>query len=152
MPYNPTWNNPYVTTNPYGQAQYQPTVQPTMMYQQPVNGIVKVNGRDSALQYQLPPNSTSPALFDNGGKVFYVVSTDGTGTKTIETFDFSPHEDVQPVTVNGVQFVSRKEFDDFVAKVNAVIGEIGNGPNAAIRYTADAATTEHVDAKADSER
>ena len=122
MPYTPTWNNPYVTSNPYQQSQVTPTVQYPMSYQQPVNGVVKVNGRDSALQYQLPPNSTSPALFDNNGRVFYIVSTDGTGMKTVETFDFSPHVDEQPVQIDGAQFVSRKEFDDFAAKVNAVLG------------------------------
>lgn len=76
QPYQSTWNNPYVTSNPYGASPVMPTVQP---YQQPVNGIIKVNGRDSAAQYQLPPNSMSPALFDRDGKTFYIVSTDGTG-------------------------------------------------------------------------
>ena len=72
MSYNPTWQNPYMQP---AMQQYQPQV----AYQQPTNGIIKVNGRDSAMQYQLPPNSTSPALFDNGGRTFYIVSTDGTG-------------------------------------------------------------------------
>ena len=118
QPYQSTWNNPYVTQNPYQPV--MPTVaQPV---QQPVNGVIKVNGRDSAMQYALPPNSTSPALFDNSGKVFYIVTTDGTGMKTVEAFDFSPHVDEQPVTVNGAEFVSRREFDEFAAKVNAVIG------------------------------
>lgn len=130
MPYNPTWTNPYLPVNSPQSALGQsaiPAMQPQLagawgQYQQPVNGVVKVNGRDSALQYQLPPNSTSPALFDNNGRVFYIVSTDGTGMKTVETFDFSPHVDEQPVQIDGAQFVSRKEFDDFAAKVNAVLG------------------------------
>jgi hypothetical protein len=42
--------------------------------------------------------------------------------KTVEAFDFSPHKDEQPVQIDGAQFVSRKEFDDFAAKVNAVLG------------------------------
>ena len=105
-------------TNPY-------TVMPASrpyQQQQPVNGVIKVNGRDSALQYQLPPNSTSPALFDNNGTCFYIVSTDGTGMKTVECFDFSPHKDESPVQIDGAQFVSRREFDEFAAKVNAVLG------------------------------
>lgn len=132
-PYTPTWNNPYATSNPYGQSQYQPTAQP-MTYQQPVNGVIKVNGRESALQYQLPPNSTSPALFDNNGEVFYIISTDGTGTKTIECFDFSPHVE-QPVKIDGAQFVSRQEFDEFTAKVNAAIGAINNGVHGPVQQT-----------------
>lgn len=131
MPYTPyqsTWQSPYTTTNPYGQSPILPTVQP---YQQPVNGIVKVNGRESAMQYQLPPNSTSPALFDQSGTCFYVVSTDGTGTKSIEVFDFTPHVEEQPVRIDGAQFVSRQEFEDFTAKVNAALGAL-NGSDAAV--------------------
>lgn len=139
QPYQSTWNNPYVTSNPYGASPVMPAVQP---YQQPVNGIVKVNGRDSATQYQLPPNSMSPALFDQNGKTFYIVSTDGTGAKTVEAFDFAPHVD-EPVTIDGAQFVSRKEFDEFAAKVNAVL-EASNGLHA----TVPAVTAQHADVAA----
>ena len=100
-------------------------------YQQPVNGIVKVNGRESALQYQLPPNSTSPALFDQSGTCFYIVSTDGTGMKTVECFDFKEHVEQQPVKIDGAEFVSRTEYDKFVAKVSAALEAI-NGVHAAV--------------------
>lgn len=126
MPYTPyqsTWTNPYMPQ--VQQPQYSPVVPSvTTPYSQPVNGVIKVNGRDSAMQYQLPPNSMSPALFDNNGKVFYIVSTDGTGMKTVEAFDFQPHVDEQPVNIDGAQFVSRKEFEDFTAKVNAALGAL----------------------------
>ena len=115
-PYTPTWNNQYLPQS-VATLPYQPM-------QQSVNGVVKVNGRDSAMQYQLPPNSMSPALFDNNGKVFYIVSTDGTGAKTVEAFDFSPHVEQQPVSIDGAQFVSRQEFEDFTAKVNAALGAL----------------------------
>lgn len=141
QPYQSTWNNPYVTSNPYGASPVMPTMQP---YQQPVNGIVKVNGRDSATQYQLPPNSMSPALFDKDGKTFYIVSTDGTGMKTVEVFDFAPHVD-EPVTIDGAQFVSRHEFDEFAAKVNAVL-EASNGLHATV--PAAAVTAQHADVAA----
>lgn len=136
MPYTPTWNNPYLSS-PYMPQLPTQTVQP---YQQPVNGVVKVNGRDSAMQYQLPPNSMSPALFDKNGKVFYIVSTDGTGMKTVEAFDFTPHVDEHPVQIDGAQFVSRQEFESFTAKVNAALGAL-NGVHEPISTagTADAA-------------
>lgn len=130
QPYQSTWNNPYLTA---GQP-LMPSVQP---YQQPVNGITKVNGRDSAMQYQLPPNSMSPALFDQNGQTFYIVSTDGTGTKTIEAFDFKPHVEERPVTIDGAQFVSREEFDAFAAKVNAVLGA-QNDVHAAVQSSGSA--------------
>lgn len=137
-PYQPTWNNPYMPQLPTYQT---PQVQP---YQQPVNGIVKVNGRDSAMQYQLPPNSTSPALFDQSGTCFYVVTTDGTGTKTVECFDFTPHVEQEPVKIDGAQFVSRQEFEDFTAKVNAALGAL-NGVHDSISTagTADADASTH---------
>lgn len=126
--YQSTWNNPYLAQNPYQPVMPSQTVQP---YQQPVNGVIKVNGRDSAMQYQLPPNSMSPALFDNNGQVFYIVSTDGTGTKSIETFDFTPHVEQKPVQIDGAQFVSKQEYDQFVAKVSAALEAI-NGVHATV--------------------
>ena len=132
QPYNPTWQNPYLPLTNQGQP-VSPMVQP---YQQPVNGVIKVNGRDSAMQYQLPPNSTSPALFDNSGTCFYIVSTDGTGMKTVETFDFTQHVEQQPVKIDGAEFVSRKEFDEFAAKVNTVLGA-NNGVHGPVQGAAD---------------
>lgn len=128
--YQSTWNNPYLpqATAPQGYSVTSPIpgTQP-MVSQQPVNGVIKVNGRDSALQYQLPPNSMSPALFDQNGQTFYIVSTDGAGAKTVEAFDFMPHVEELPIEIDGAQFVSRQEFDEFAAKVNAVIGAQSNG-------------------------
>lgn len=143
QPYQSTWTNPYLPAYNQGQP-VTPMVQP---YQQPVNGVVKVNGRDSAMQYQLPPNSMSPALFDNNGKVFYIVSTDGTGMKTVEAFDFSPHVDEQPIQIDGAQFVSRQEFESFTAKVNAALGAL-NGVHAAVPTAGTENATEGADGTA----
>ena len=140
QPYQSTWQNPYLPAYNQGQP-VTPMVQP---YQQPVNGVVKVNGRDSAMQYQLPPNSMSPALFDNNGKVFYIVSTDGTGMKTVEAFDYCPHVEEQPIQVDGAQFVSRAEFESFTAKVNAALGAL-NG----VHESVSAAGTEDAAQSAD---
>ena len=128
QPYQSTWQNPYLPLTNQGQP-VSPMVQP---YQQPVNGVIKVNGRDSAMQYNLPPNSTSPALFDNTGSCFYIVTTDGTGMKTVECFDFKPHVEQQPVQIDGAQFVSKQEYDQFVAKVSAALEAINNGVHAAV--------------------
>ena len=99
-------------------------------YQQPVNGIVKVNGRESALQYQLPPNSMSPALFDANGRTFYVVSTDGAGAKTVEAFDFHPHVEERPQPALA-GYVGRDEFDALAARVESMMGG-GNALYAAV--------------------
>ena len=139
MPYQSTWQNPYMPQNGY-----TPPLGQSFQYQQPVNGIVKVNGRDSALQYQLPPNSMSPALFDQNGKTFYIVSTDGTGMKTVEAFDFTQHVEQQPVQIDGAQFVSKQEYDQFVAKVSAALEAI-NGVHEPISTAGTASAVQSAD-------
>ena len=136
-PYQPTWNNPYMPQLPTYQA---PQVQP---YQQPVNGTTQVSGPESAMQYgrRMPPNSTSPALFNTNGKVFYIVSTDGAGMPSLETFDFSPHVEEQPIKIDGAQFVSRTEYDQFVAKVNAALGAL-NGVHESVSAASTASADE----------
>lgn len=116
-PYNPYLQNPYLSQ----QTMLPP--QPVMPQAQPVNGITQVSGPESAMQFgrNMPPNSTSQALFDSNGKVFYVVSTDGAGMPSLETFDFSPHVQAQPVMTNG-DYVSRSEFQTLADKVNQLIG------------------------------
>lgn len=114
VPYQPTWAGAYAA-NPFAG---NPNVAQPMQLQQPVNGVIKVNGRDSAMQYALPPNSMSPALFDSGGKMFYIVSTDGAGAKTVETFDYSPHEEE---AVAAASYVGREEFDALAKKVQEMM-------------------------------
>lgn len=114
------WNNPYMT-NPY-QQQIMPTVQYPSAYQpQQQSNIIKVNGPSSAMQYPTAPNTQSPPLFDMGGRQFYVVTADGAGSKTLETFDFAPHVEEQQ---DGTQadFVTREEFQGLVSKVEQMIG------------------------------
>jgi hypothetical protein len=153
MPYQPTWNNPYLTQNPYQQMMQSQGVQGQQMAQyqqpygqQPYNGITKVNGPQSAMQINLPPNSISNPLIDSSfdGKrgVFYIVSTDGTGSKSIEAFDFSPHVE-QHVQVDNSQFVSRREFDELAARVGIILGAL-NGIHGPVQQQ-PAGTTTHGD-------
>jgi hypothetical protein len=102
MPYN---------MNPYMQGGYQP-----QMYQQPVNGLVRVTGMEGARAYQLPPNS-SIALFDGTQDLMYIKTTDAAGYPTIRTFRFEPAEQPQAPQAN---FVTREDFDALVAKVEAL--------------------------------
>lgn len=143
MPYTPyqsTWQNPYLPTNGPSTAIGQsviPAQQAQLMngWQPPANGITKLSGRESAYQYgqRMPPNSMSQALFDTNGKVFYIVTTDGAGMPTVEEFDFSPHVESTPV-VERPEYVGRKEFDDLVAKVEA----LGNGIHGSVQPAATA--------------
>lgn len=85
-------------------------------YQQPYNGLVKVNGYDSAMQYQLPPNSVSPVLLSANEDTFFIKRTDGSGVGTVEQYDFKPHQQPQPEP----PAVTREEFDSLVQKVEAL--------------------------------
>lgn len=120
MPYNPTWNNPYV-------AQYAPPVQPPLHTQgvQRVmaDGHVEANNR-LLMMYQpsqLIPGFTSDAVWDVNGRQFYALSVESDGRRNFETFDYSKHVDEHPVQIDGAQFVSKQEYDTFVAKVSAAL-------------------------------
>lgn len=142
QPYQSTWSNPYM---PQVQ-QYQPAMPSvTQPYQQPTNGTIQVSGPESAMQYgrRMSPNSISQALFDTNGKVFYIVSTDGAGMPSLETFDYSPHKE-EPIQIDGAQFVSKQEYDQFVAKVSAALEAIENGVHATVP-TAAAVIGQHAD-------
>lgn len=132
------------TTLPYQMPQvaqpYQQSVQ-----QQP---RVLVDGPNEAMnrflmRYPanvLVPGFVSDALFDVNGRQFHTLSIESDGRRNLETFDFFPHVEEQPVEINGVEFASKKEFDELAAKVNAVM-EVVNGlhepvPTAAERAAA----------------
>lgn len=122
------WSNPY---NPYNLQQTYNTYQ-TNPFQPPrqQSGPTKLNGPESALEFgrSMPPNSMSEALFDIHGGVFYIVSTDGAGVPSLETFDYSPHVDKAPPAPTS-QAVSREEFEALVAKVNDMEAHNGiHGP------------------------
>lgn len=104
------------------QTGYQPTYQPAL--QQPTNGLVKVNGYESALQYPLPPNSTSPVLLHASEDTFYIKRTDASGVGTVEQYDFTPHVQVAPQPVSAV---SREEFDQLSTKVEKLMKELMDG-------------------------
>ena len=115
-----SWYGNQYGMQPIQQPLYQPVQQGGYPMQQ---GIKKVNGEQSALQYPVAPNTQSDPLFDMNGKVFYIVTADSAGYKTVETFDFFPHKNTEqlPQQVG----VSREEFDALVAKVNSL--EASNG-------------------------
>lgn len=74
------FSNPY-TQNPYIQ---QPTIQPTQ--------VVKVNGRNGAMQYAMGPNS-SAWILDENGLISWLCTTDGAGYKTVTAYDIAPHKE-----------------------------------------------------------
>lgn len=131
-----SYQNPYIQPTQYTQPQYQqPQYTPYQhQYQQqqmPIqtqqSGLKKVYGPESALQIPMAPNSQSEPLFDYNGKVFYVVTSDAAGSKTLETFDYSPHKEQEPEKSDNSNFISRNEFSEYMAKTDARLEALSNG-------------------------
>lgn len=91
----------YMAGNPQMQSAYQALMQAmNPMGQQPVPQMALqgdnrtfVNGPASALNIAMGANAVTPPILDSTQKVFYIVQSDGAGTKTLQTFDYAPHED-----------------------------------------------------------
>ena len=73
--------------------------------------LEKVNGMESARQYQMPPNSRV-ALFDANDDIFYVKETDASGFPTIRTFRFV-EEVTQASTTEEHEYLTVEEFNKF---------------------------------------
>jgi hypothetical protein len=70
------------------------------------------------------PGFVSDTVWDVNGRQFYVLSIENDGRRNFETFDYSKHEDSKPIQIDGAQFVSRQEYDEFVKKVYAALGAL----------------------------
>ena len=89
----------------YPQMQ-MPQIPQTYQHQQQ---IVKVNGRNGAETYQMPPNS-SALLLDESAPIVWLAQTDGAGYKTLTAYDITLHQDAPPVdTQDLLQRVMRLE-------------------------------------------
>lgn len=163
MPYNPSWNNPYLQAQQQFQQQPvayqtpQPQAMPTMpqqaMQQAQPWGSLKVDGSQEAMNRflmrypasTLMPGFISEQLFDIDGCHFYTLSIEPDGRRNLERFKFMPDPENQGFRVDNAEFVSRAEFDDFTAKVNAAIGALnglyGSVQPAAATAPAPAAAT-----------
>ena len=115
--------------NPYGLQQFQPTLSYPSQFQQPINGLVKVDGLEGAQMYQMPPNSVSPPLFMESENSFFIKTTDGGGAATVKkyTFDEAPIDD----DPQGI-YVTKEYFDE---QINNIMEAI-NGKHSIPRQSA----------------
>lgn len=72
----PNFNNPY-------------TPQFNMQNITPKNEVVRVNGRNGAETYQLPPNS-SILLLDTSAPIIWLKTTDGAGYPSLQAYGITP--------------------------------------------------------------
>ena len=142
QPYQPTWNNPYLAQL-QGYQNQQAMQQYPQQYQQqeqPWNSV-KVDGAAEAMNRflmhypasMLLPGFISEPLFDVDKKHFHTLSIEVDGRRNLETFRYEP-EDSGGFTADKTQFVSRSEFDEFTAKVNAALGAL-NGVHEPVSAT-----------------
>ena len=64
--------------------------------------ITRVNGRNGAEAYQLPPNSSN-LLLDETAPIVWLVQTDGAGYKTLTPYTISPYQAAPPVDVQSLE-------------------------------------------------
>lgn len=89
------------------------------------NQIIKVNGRNGAEAYQMPPNAQA-LLLDETQPLLWLKQTDGAGYPTITAYDIKPHqEQAQPDMKSLEERISRIE-----EKLNEPDHSINNGKNA----------------------
>lgn len=108
---------PYYQTN---QNMFAPSA-PQMVQPMAQQQVVRVNGRGGAEAFAIGPNS-SALLLDEGGRIVWVVTTDGAGYKTVQPYDIAPHKDAAPPDYAALE--SR------LSRLEAIIHDTGN-PSAA---------------------
>ena len=82
--FNP-YSGGYAYANPYNPVQQKQT-------------IAKVNGKNGADMYQLPPNSEA-LLLDETAPIVWLIQTDSAGYKTATAFDLVAHKEAPQATI-----------------------------------------------------
>lgn len=90
------YNAYYPYQSIYGNNQFQQTAVPSynQLQQNNIPGkqeVVRVNGKNGAEAFQLPPNS-SILLLDETAPIVWLKITDGAGYPTITPYDINPHQ------------------------------------------------------------
>lgn len=126
------YNQPY-SYQPYGQAmpdqlaqlrqaQYQPMQMHIMTQPQAQQEpMIWVQGEAGMKAYYVAPGCTA-VLWDSERYVFYIKTADQNGVPSARTFDYSERTGTpSPVSVAGNDYVTRREFDTFVAQINQMM-------------------------------
>ena len=104
------FNNWPNMTQPYTAVPSKPLYDPSRP-----NGdcLKQVNGSQSAAQYQMNPNSRD-VLFDSNEDIFYIVTSDASGTTSVQAFSFTPYK---PAEQERPMYVTVEEFNKFKEEV-----------------------------------
>ena len=126
----PIYNQPPMMQEPMMRPQYQPA--PSMQYptpqpqpQQPSGGqsIIWVPNEQAANDFIVAPNN-AVTLWDMNAPVVYVKKADASGKPTMTIYDLVERAQAAPAPTaarKGMmeEYVTRKEFDELVAKLAA---------------------------------
>ena len=117
----------YLPQQSYNAQQYAPQmggVQQIPQMQQPTQGApIWVQGEAGAKSFLVAPGQ-SLILMDSESEVFYIKSTDASGVPLpLRVFDYKERvtgaqRPVQAAQMPTTEYVTRAEFDDFVAKIS----------------------------------
>lgn len=123
MGYDPQYYNPLYAENPYRQMTPQMMQQRRSMQPQFVGDqLIKVSGEASimALANNMGPNSRLQA-FDANDDFFYIITTDGAGYPSWQTYDFFLRDNAQPTQAG---YVSQEEFNKFKEDIKEVLENV----------------------------
>lgn len=132
MAYTPYgWQNPYYAQPmPDNLAQLRQQQMPPMMAPQPPQNLVAqsgvqwVSGEQEARNWMIAPNA-AVALWDSSAPTVYLKKADASGKPSLTIYDLVERAET-PRTApqeNGVEFVTRKEFDALAALVGELKGK-----------------------------
>ena len=106
---NPGYGNWPSLTQPFTAAP-KPSFDPT----RPSGDCLKrVRGSESASKFTMNPNSRD-VLFDENEDIFYIVTSDASGSVSVQAFSFAPYK---PTEQEQPTYVTMEEFNKFKKEV-----------------------------------
>lgn len=123
------YNNGFPINYPMYYNPVQVQQQPVQQQPQPQNGIIWVQGEAGAKSYLVAPNTTVQ-LWDSESQTIYLKSADASGMPTMKILDYTIREQNGQNTPSlmpedRADYVTRKEFNDFAAKVEKYFSDNG---------------------------
>ena len=123
------FNNGFPINYPMYYNPVQVQQQPVQQQPQPQNGIIWAQGEAGAKSYLVAPNTTVQ-LWDSESQSIYLKSADASGMPTMKILDYTIREQNGQNTPSlmpedRADYVTRKEFNDFTAKVERYFSDNG---------------------------
>lgn len=116
---------------PMQMPQGQPMQAPQVPQNPPDMGMIWVQGEAGAKAYMVAPGN-SVVLWDSEDHVIYIKSADAAGMPGMRVFEYvertAAPRNVMPG--NGNQYVTRPEFEEFVARINQMMQPMTGGGEA----------------------